>query len=206
MTQAIRPASINCARCGTEKKVGRGGPIPTYCSAQCRNALSNERARHDGRYEQRRARARKQAAAQREAIARPCPYCGSLMANSRRVQCGAPECKRLYRNEWQREFQRQYKAEHSVYYSRQYDGGRVKAYPIVCAHCGSEATVTKTTSRFCSTDCWYEAKRQATTRPTRRSSSGAAIATRCAYRSSECAGRYAGVGTAYAAPCVRPGS
>ena len=89
MPEATRPAFITCARCGTEKKVGRGGPIPTYCSAACRNALSNERARNDGRYEQRLARERQQAAAQREAAARPCPYCGNPLANPRRVQCGA---------------------------------------------------------------------------------------------------------------------
>lgn len=118
MPEATRPAFITCARCGTEKKVGRGGPIPTYCSAACRNALSNERARNDGRYEQRLARERQQAAAQREAAARPCPYCGNPMANPRRVQCGARECKRLYRNERQREFQNQHKAKHGMYYSR----------------------------------------------------------------------------------------
>ncbi|WP_372515137.1 HNH endonuclease [Streptomyces ortus] len=157
MTQAIRPTFINCARCGTEKKVGRGGPIPAYCSAACRNALSNERARKDGRYEQRLVKMRARAAAQREAEARPCPYCGSPMTNPRRVQCGAPECKRQFRNARQAEFQRKHKAEHGVYYSRQYDGDRVKAYRITCIQCGTEAVVTKPTSRYCSHSCWYKA-------------------------------------------------
>lgn len=161
MTQAIRPASITCARCGTEKAVGRGGPLPTYCSAACRNALSNERAREDGRYEQRLARGRKEAAAQREAAARPCRYCGSPMMNPRRVQCGAPECKRRYNSDWQRGFQHQHKAEHGVYYSRQYDKARVKQYPITCAQCGREAVVTKTAAKYCTHSCWYEASHAA---------------------------------------------
>lgn len=36
MTQAIRPSSITCARCGAEKKVGQRGPVPIYCSGACR--------------------------------------------------------------------------------------------------------------------------------------------------------------------------
>lgn len=164
MTNATRPAFITCARCGTEKKVGRGGPIPTYCSAACRNALSNERARDDGRYEQRLARAREQAVAEREAAARPCPYCDRPMVNPRRVQCGDAECKRRYNNDRQVEFQSKYKAEHGEYYSRQFDQPRVKAYPIKCAQCGRGVTVTKTTARFCSTNCWYEARRLETAR------------------------------------------
>ncbi|MFF9118263.1 HNH endonuclease [Streptomyces massasporeus] len=162
MPEATRPASITCARCGTEKKVGRSGPIPTYCSAVCRNALSNERARTDGRYEKRLARERQQAAAQRENNSRPCPYCGSLMTNPRRVQCGAPECKRQFTNDRMREYQRQYREKHGYFQSRLYDRGRKKQYAITCIQCGRDAAVTKATSRFCSRDCWYEAKRLAT--------------------------------------------
>lgn len=43
MTQAIRPEFINCARCGTEKRVGQRGPIPKYCSAVCRTGQKNDR-------------------------------------------------------------------------------------------------------------------------------------------------------------------
>lgn len=89
---------------------------------------------------------------------RACPYCNVPLVNPRRVQCGAPECKRQYRNERQREFQRQHKAEHGTFYSRQYDQPRVKAYPITCVRCGREATVTKTTSRYCSHQCFYDDK------------------------------------------------
>lgn len=43
MSQAIRPSSIACARCGAEKRVGRRGPVPTYCSAVCRAGEKNGR-------------------------------------------------------------------------------------------------------------------------------------------------------------------
>lgn len=42
MTQAIRPSSIICARCGTEKVVGRRGPIPVYCSGACRSGTAHD--------------------------------------------------------------------------------------------------------------------------------------------------------------------
>lgn len=91
-------------------------------------------------------------------VIRACPYCNAPMTNPRRVQCGAPECKRQYTNERQREFQAKHRAATGRSYSRQYDRPRVKAYPIVCAQCGREATVTKTTSRYCSHACFYDAK------------------------------------------------
>lgn len=80
------------------------------------------------------------------------------MTNPRRVQCGAPECKRQYTNERQREFQSKHRAATGRSYSRQYDKPRMKAYPITCAQCGREATVTKTTSRHCSHQCFYDAR------------------------------------------------
>ncbi|MEU1497264.1 HNH endonuclease signature motif containing protein [Streptomyces sp. NPDC005732] len=88
---------------------------------------------------------------------RACPYCSTPLINPRRVQCGAPECARQYRNERQREFQQKHKAEHGAHYSRRYDGGRVKAYPIICIECGAEATVTKPAAQYCSHSCWYKA-------------------------------------------------
>ncbi|MET7924735.1 HNH endonuclease [Streptomyces sp. NPDC005349] len=96
MPEATRPASITCARCGVEKKVGRTGPIPTYCSASCRAQLSAERAKQDGRYEAGLTRMRQLSAKRRESTARPCPYCGESMTHPRRVQCGADACKRRY--------------------------------------------------------------------------------------------------------------
>jgi len=85
-----------------------------------------------------------------------CRYCSTPLPNPRRVQCGAPECKRQYRNERQREFQRKYKAQHGNYYSRQYD--KPKQYTITCQQCGREAVVTKQTAQYCSHDCFYDAR------------------------------------------------
>lgn len=127
MPQAIRPAFINCARCGAEKKVGRSGPIPTYCSATCRNALSNERARDDGRYERRRDAARARAVARREAKARPCLYCGAPMTNPRRKQCGQDECKRAFHADRMRNWNRAYKEQMGEWPHRRYGEGQ-RAY------------------------------------------------------------------------------
>lgn len=68
------------------------------------------------------------------------------------------ECKRQYRNQQQRDFQAKHRAATGRSYSRQYDRPRVKAYPITCAQCRRHATVTKTTSRYCSHQCFYDAK------------------------------------------------
>lgn len=136
MTQAIRPAFINCARCGAEKKVGRSGPIPTYCSAACRAVLSYERSRADGRYEQALAGARLRTVERRAGNARPCPYCDQPMVHPRRVQCGSESCKRRYYADHMREWQRNYKAEtgewnHRRYaeQQREYDRRRREAQP-----------------------------------------------------------------------------
>lgn len=86
-----------------------------------------------------------------------CPYCDTPLTNPRRVQCGDPECKRQYRNERQRDFQAKHRAATGRSYSRQYDKPRVKAYPITCAYCGRDATVTKADARYCSHVCWYAA-------------------------------------------------
>ncbi|MFJ9985286.1 HNH endonuclease [Streptomyces globisporus] len=87
-----------------------------------------------------------------------CPYCSAPLTNPRRVQCGAPECKRRYRNERQRDFQAKHRSTTGRSYSRQYDKPRVKAYPITCAQCQRQVTVTKATSQYCSHQCFYDAK------------------------------------------------
>lgn len=87
-----------------------------------------------------------------------CPYCSTPLNNPRRVQCGAPECKRRYRNERQRDFQSKHRAEHGRSYSRQYGKPRVKQYAIACVWCRRDATVTKVDAKYCSHACWYEAK------------------------------------------------
>lgn len=120
MTEATRPAFINCARCGAEKQVGRGGPTPIYCSANCRAALKYERSRQDGRYEQERVAARQRTRDRQQANARPCPYCDALMLHPTRVQCGKEACKRRYYADRMRTWQRIHKAETGEWYHRKY--------------------------------------------------------------------------------------
>lgn len=120
MTKAIRPATISCARCGTEKPVSRGGPIPTYCSAACRAAANYESSRQDGRYDEARAAQRLATAARQSTSARPCPYCGDLMTHLRRVQCGRPDCKRAFDAERARQWHRDYTADTGARYSSKY--------------------------------------------------------------------------------------
>lgn len=117
MTQAIRPSSIFCARCGAQKKVGRSGPVPTYCSAACRATLSYERSLEDGRYAQTLAASRQCNAERRASNARPCPYCSALMTNPRRVQCGAKPCRLRHAADWMRRWQRNYHAAHGAWYA-----------------------------------------------------------------------------------------
>lgn len=96
MPEATRPDFINCARCGKEKKVGRSGPIPTYCSGACRAALKYERSRENGSYAAALAAGRQRTIERRAKQAKPCPYCDTPMEHPRRVQCGAESCKRRY--------------------------------------------------------------------------------------------------------------
>lgn len=128
MTQAKRPSSIQCARCGVEKKVGRGGPIPIYCSAACRRSLSYERSRQDGRYDEALAAQRAATVARQSANARPCPYCDALMTHARRVQCGAQECQRQYYADHMRTWQQAYKAEHGQWYAMANHAEEQRAY------------------------------------------------------------------------------
>lgn len=112
MPEATRPTTITCARCGTEKTVGQRGPIPVYCSGICRAALKHERSKQDGRYERALVEARQRTARRQADNSRPCPYCGTAMANPQRVQCGAPDCKRAFQRERVRGWQLAYKAKH----------------------------------------------------------------------------------------------
>lgn len=99
---------------------------------------------------------------------RACPYCSTSLNNPRRVQCGAPECKRQYRNQRQRAFQEQHRTQHGRSHSRQYDKPRRRE--IICAQCGREAVVTKADAKYCSHACFYDARYgvDRTPRPTRR--------------------------------------
>lgn len=154
----MRPEYITCVHCGTQAEVAGDGPIPKYCSAACRSSASYKRSRRDGRYAEALAAERQRTEQRRADSARPCPYCGDLMAHPRRKQCGAPECKRQFTNDRMREYQRRYKEKHGFYQTRLYDRGKKRQYAITCQQCGREATVTKSGARHCSHQCFYDAK------------------------------------------------
>jgi 5-methylcytosine-specific restriction endonuclease McrA len=116
MPEATRPAFINCAHCGVEKRLGQRGPVPIYCSAICRRSAQHQRSKQDGRYEQEFAALRRRTAERQAANAQHCPYCGDPMTNVRRKQCGKPECKRAFNAERMRKWQRDYQAEHGQWY------------------------------------------------------------------------------------------
>lgn len=111
MTQAIRPNSITCARCGTEKLLGERGPIPTYCSGACRAAVKYELSKQNGRYERGLAEERQRTAWHRAENARPCPYCEAPMPNPRRIQCGAAACRLQFNADRMRKWQRDYRTD-----------------------------------------------------------------------------------------------
>ncbi|MFE3429810.1 HNH endonuclease [Streptomyces sp. NPDC059171] len=90
-----------------------------------------------------------------------CPYCSAPLTSPRRVQCGAPECKRQYRNERQRDFQAKHRAATGRSYSRQYDKSQAAQHQVTCAECGNHSLVTRADARYCSLACWYESSRKA---------------------------------------------
>lgn len=57
-----------------------------------------------------------------------CPYCGDVMANKRRKQCGKPDCKRAFNALRMRKWQRDYKAKHGEWYPTAQHGDGQRAY------------------------------------------------------------------------------
>lgn len=183
MDEATDP-DAGCKECGRSLGSPRRSD-KLYCSATCRAKAKEKRARADGRYEQELARSSAKNRARREANARPCPYCGEPMLNPRRVQCGAPECKRLWTNERMLAYQRDYKARTGHYKSREYRYERIcevcgktwqaerstqrhcsigcankaRAYETVCETCGKTWSAKQITARWCSEACRWEASR-----------------------------------------------
>lgn len=137
-----------CKHCGQPLvRKSRGGPAPSYCSAVCRARAKDERDKTNGKYEAFKAKLRAATAARREANAKPCPYCGDPMAHPRRVQCGKPECKRLWTNERMSRWQQDRKAKTGQWY------GRTFTYERICEHCGESWITVNAQARFCSTAC-----------------------------------------------------
>lgn len=107
-----------CKECAAPLVRKGRGPAPTYCSAACRAKAGYKRSREDGRYAASLAESKAKNEARRKAEAKPCPYCGDPMTHPRRVQCGKPECKRLWTNERNLAWQRKYKAAAGQWYHR----------------------------------------------------------------------------------------
>jgi len=128
MPEATRPAFINCARCGAAKRLGQRGPVPIYCSAACRDAVKDQWAKADGRYAEQLAALRRQTDERRAANARPCPYCGDLMVNPQRKQCGKDECRRALNAERMRKWQQEYQVEHGQWYASHRHGEAQREY------------------------------------------------------------------------------
>lgn len=136
-----------CKECGSPLIRKGRGPAPTYCSANCRARAKDKRARIDGRYAAELAASRAANQATREANAKPCPYCGDLMEHPRRVQCGKPECKRLWTNERSLAYQRDHKDRTGQYYSHSF------RYDRICASCGQTWAARKSDAQYCSISC-----------------------------------------------------
>lgn len=78
----------------------------------------------------------------------PCPYCGILMANPRRVQCGALDCKRRYQRDRIRSYFADYRQQTGTHY--QY---RHKPHEKCCETCGELFETREPQIRFCSRSC-----------------------------------------------------
>lgn len=128
MTEATRPDYITCAHCAAKKPLGQRGPIPTYCSANCRAAAKHQRARQDGRYKQGLAASRQRTSERRLAEARPCPYCGDPMTHPRRIQCGKTDCKRAFQRDRVRKWQEAYQATAGQWYAMANHAEAQRAY------------------------------------------------------------------------------
>lgn len=121
-----------CPHCERPFERKRFGPAPKYCSTSCRVAAANLRAKADGRAaEWERAAAERRAAERAARPRKPCPYCGDLMANPRRVQCGAPECKRRHQAERTRAWMAAHRATTGERYQDRY------TTPGECEDCGA---------------------------------------------------------------------
>src|SRR5690606_32034781 len=120
-----------CVECGRTFWSSRDDA--RYCSPQCQGKAALDR------------QARKRA--EREAWPKRCPYCGDLMLNPRRVQCGKPECKRQWTNERARKFYARWKAENGQRYNAKF------TYEHTCEVCGKTWRSENKNSRFCSTSC-----------------------------------------------------
>lgn len=155
----MKATSVTCVQCGkTTDITGRRGPAPKYCSPRCRNRRNHERTRQDSRYDEALATSRQATKQRRLAQARPCPRCAAPMLNPRQKNhCGAPECKRAFQRDRMREWFRTHKEATGERYASRYPSTKA-THTITCEQCGREATVTKKAARYCSHECFYDAR------------------------------------------------
>lgn len=156
----------DCACGAVIKRVsGRRGPLPERCP-KCKRQYYNERQRAKRAAEGRSAKNfshlgpdQRSAAASHAAKARwaghvptppapkaptpsgPCPYCGDEMYLPHRVQCGKPECERLWRNDRCKEWQRNNRAKANSYRPR---------YTRTCVECGGTFETGNKHAKYCS--------------------------------------------------------
>lgn len=78
-----------------------------------------------------------------------CPYCDAPMSNPRRVQCGAPECKRKYQAERVRKYLAEYRAKTGEPYQNRYfkEGS--------CTVCGEPIRIRPGKSNTTCKRCWH---------------------------------------------------
>lgn len=103
-----------CPVCtATIERGGRkGGPLPIYCTPQCKHQARRQREGQDGRAEARRLRESAKAAQERaQRPARPCPYCNEPLAHPKRAQCGRPACKKAFNADRMRAYMRERRAD-----------------------------------------------------------------------------------------------
>ncbi|MCP3017292.1 HNH endonuclease [Nocardiopsis dassonvillei] len=121
--------AFTCLACGEAftRKPGTRGPAPKHCSKACKAASRKAREEANGIRERNKAKQRAKAAASRAKATRegkrptrPCAYCGVLMDNVRRKQCGSSECRRQWQAERLLAWQRQYKELHGTWYAQPY--------------------------------------------------------------------------------------
>lgn len=150
--------SAGCKHCGTPLARKPYGPPPVYCSGKCRAAAKRRRDKATGKNREYAERVKARRDAERLANARPCPYCGELMTNLRRVQCGAPECKKAWVNERQREWYQAYKERTGERYNAQFESQRTKPrHAKTCEHCGRQWTSWNKDARYCDKSCYAKA-------------------------------------------------
>lgn len=136
-----------CKECGQQLVRKGAGPPPTYCSGRCRAKAGARRAKAAGRDRQWAAAAQAKRKAKQETNAKPCPYCGDLVANLRRVQCGKPECKKRFNVERVSRYNRQQRDETGRWPSQDV------TYERTCEVCGTTWSTRLRLARYCSTSC-----------------------------------------------------